>query len=545
MKKKTVTKILSLLLVGAMATGMITGCGEKGKDKQAETGGNQNSEGEFIDYSEGFEEEVTIQIPVYDRAFEGWNPTDNYYTKWVQKEFGDKYNINVEYVAIGRSTEVADYMQMIAAGNAPDIIMNYDMPKIVDYYNEGAVQNISLEELEYYAPTYYDTLKDTIDTYGQVEDKPTFFFGERVPNNYEEVELVRLDWLEKVGMEVPTTFAEREEMAKAWKEAGLGTLGDRVWSTGFIYMYPFIKAGTDEKELAKYLDLTVAPLTWDVTKEYLENYNRLYNEGLYDAEFYLNKEDQDEKADFIAGRTGVYRCRMGANIDVFDSTLANDPNAKFAILPLSSKSPEGTCAYYENPPYGMIMGINADTTAEERAAVWMYLEWLIQPENLFYMQNGIEGETYNLDEDGIAVKVEGYTGEAKLADNMNKDYWCLVKENVVYDTEEKTLKASINQLAPKGYEYIIEDSYEDYMSYKDQGIITPIFTKILESYGEYAADLNAMWQEFYVECITCSPEEFDETYERCCQEYLEGGYQEVLDEKESYIEAGDYISVNK
>ena len=44
----------------------------------------------------------------------------------------------------------------------------------------------------------------------------------------------------------------------------------------------------------------------------------------------------------------------------------------------------------------------------------MFLDWMIQPENLFYLQNGVEGETYTLDADGLAILDSEYSGEAKL-----------------------------------------------------------------------------------------------------------------------------------
>ena len=55
-------------------------------------------------------------------------------------------------------------------------------------------------------------------------------------------------------------------------------------------------------------------------------------------------------------------------------------------------------------PFGLIMGINHESTEEERAAVWMYLEWMSQAENLMFLQNGVEGENYTLDSDGLPVK---------------------------------------------------------------------------------------------------------------------------------------------
>lgn len=565
MTRKGLEKGIALFLTVTMAGGSLAGCitpkssdiesneakteiaTAGAEDAEATTLGKEvtegvTAEGGYTDYSAGFSEKVTIQIPVYDRAFEGWNPTDNYYTRWVQSEFGDKYNVNVEYVAIGRNTEVQDFMQMIAAGNAPDIIMHYDMPQMVNYYSEEALQSINTDEMAYYAPDYYEKLANTIDTYGKLNGENTFFFAERNAIYYNEVELVRKDWLDQVGLDLPTNLAEREEMALSWKEAGLGTLGDKLWTQSFIFQYPFITTN-DETEFATYLDLTVAPFTWEPTKSYLKAYNQMYNEGIYDSEFYLNVQDTDAVADFVSGKTGTLKFRMTSGTDVISTLLANDPAAELAVLDPASLSPDGTAQYYENPPYGLIMGINSTTSDEERAAVWMFLNWMIQPENLFYLQNGIEGETYTM-EDGVAVAIEDYEGEAKCSANGNKDYWSLVQEILDYGDEEKTLKANFNVLAPEGYEYLVEQAYDYSVKNADQGIITPIFQQVVASSSEYSADLNEMWQEFYVACITCAPNDFEALYEKYCQEYLDGGYQEILDEKTSYIESGDFISVN-
>ena len=52
---------------------------------------------------EPFAERVKITVPVYDRSKEGVPAVDdNYWTKWIQENFGDKYNIDVQYVAIPR-----------------------------------------------------------------------------------------------------------------------------------------------------------------------------------------------------------------------------------------------------------------------------------------------------------------------------------------------------------------------------------------------------------------------------------------------------------
>ncbi len=337
--RKKAARSAAVVLAAAMTVGLLAGCGSKGQGNEETSNRTEDGTG-FKDYSEGFPEEVTIQIPVYDRAYEGWDPTDNSYTNWVQTEFGDKYNINAEYVAIGRTTEVQDYMQMIAAQTAPDIIMSYDMPQAVNYYNEDAMQPLDLEEIEYYAPTYYANMKDTVAQYGSLDGENMFFFAERNPVYYSEITLIRQDWLDEVGMDMPTNEAELEEVGRAWKEAGLGTLGNSLITQSFTYEYPYFDDSISEEEYGKYLDLTVAPLTWEPSEKYLKNLNEEYNEGIVDQEFYLNAQDTDWKADFVFGRCGTYKFRIGNTTDVFDSLLANNPDAEVSTLDPGALSPE-------------------------------------------------------------------------------------------------------------------------------------------------------------------------------------------------------------
>ena len=556
MRKQT-KRAAAIVMAAAMTTTLLAGCGGSGSSAAASESaesttseasseastGEAAASGSYTDYSAGFPERVTIQIPVYDRGFENWNVADNYYTQWVQQEFGEKYNVDVEYVAISRSNEVTDYMQMIAAGTAPDIIMHYDMPQAVSYYDEGAMQDIDYDELAFYAPTYWAKMQETIETYGTIDDHQAFIFAERDPYYYNWVTLIRKDWCDQVGMEVPTTWEELQEVLAAWQEAGLGTYNHELIIGSFTYFYPWIEEGTTDEELALYLDLNVAPFTWSATENYLRAFNEMYNAGTLDPNFYLTTDDAMEKGKFVSGECGTYSFYMSNGTDVFTSLLANDPDAEVAILNSTpSIVAEGyTPYYYEYPSYGMIMGINSQSTDEERAAVYMFLEWLSQPENLTYMQYGVEGETYTVGEDGINTLVADYTGEAALSQNQNKDYWCLVVESITYGDEEMDLTANKSLLAPAGYEDLIQQSYDMCKANEDAGLISPIFTSVVESSADYTADLKALWQEAYVACITVAPEDFDATYEEYCQEYLDAGYQDILDEKQELIDAGSVI----
>lgn len=552
-------KTLALGMAAAMTATLLAGCGGSSSSAASSAAASTaestasstaaastaESTGSYTDYSAGFPENVTIQIPVYDRGFENWNPTDNYYTRWIQSEFGDKYNVTVKYVAIARSNEVQDFNQMIAAGNAPTIIFHYDMPAAVNYWSEGAEQPIDLDEVAYYAPTYWDNMKDTIETYGKLDGENAFIFAERDPIYYNWVTLIRKDWLDQVGLDVPTSNEELKTAMQAFKDAGLGVENDPLITKSFTYFYNWIPEGTSDDELAQYLDLNVAPFTWTATKNYLQDMNEKYNAGIVDPEFYLTTDDTLAKGKFVSGQCATYSFYMSSGTDVFSSLLANDPNAEVAVM---GSTASGTVAdgftahYYEYPSYGMIMGINANATAEERAATYMFLDWMSQPDNLKYLQYGEEGKTYNV-VDGINVYNTDYTGDDKLSNNNNKDYWCLVQEVQHYGDEAADLQANKTTLAPAGYDWVVQDAFDLQKKGESGGIITPIFSKAVQATTEYSADLNSLWQEAYVDCVTCSPDEFESKYEEYCQEYLDAGYQEILDEKASLIADGNVLVV--
>ena len=541
--KKFLKRAVALALTVLMGSTSMTGCsGTSGTAPAKSAGSKATATGKLTDYSKGFPNKVTIQIPVYNRGFEGWNAADNYYTKWVQKEFGDKYNVTVKYVPIGRSTEVQDFTQMIAAHTAPSIIFHYDMPQAVNYYSDGAMQDINYDELAFYAPTYWKAMQETIKKYGKIDGHQAFIFADRQPIYYNWVTLIRQDWLDKVGAKMPTNLSELEDVARKWKKAGLGILGDTLISKSFTYEYPFLGTSPSQKELIQYLALNVAPFTWNATKSFLKTKNAEYNEGLIDPEFYLNTEDSLTKGKFVSGKTGTYGFYISNNTDVISSLTANDPKAKVAVLSGTAGVPTGSHPYYyAYPPYGMIMGINADAKPEQRAAVYMFLNWMSQPDNLFYLQHGVKDKTYKLDSDGIATAVAKYSGPEKLSQNNNKDYWCLVQETVSYGDEAKNLKANKVLLAPAGHEDLIQQSYEYSKQTEKYGIVSTIFTKSISSSTEYTSDLAELWKKAYVDCITCKPTEFEAKYKKYSDQYLKAGYKDILAEKQSLFSSGDYL----
>lgn len=553
---KRVKKLLALLLAASLMTVLLGGCQKSDQEvtdskTPAATSDTATTKDEgtkdsvdsqaYPDYTNGFEETVTLRIPVYERGWEGWNPTDNHWTDYVKKNFGEKYNVNVEFVPIGRSTEVVDYKQLLAAGTAPDIIFHYDYPAIVDYYSEGAFQTLDTNEIAHYAPTFWANMGETIEEYGVIDGDQKVVMGDRVElisKNF--VNLIRQDWIEAVGKKMPQSLEELNDLLAAWKEAGLGYKTETLQGRIFINDYQFREYPTPALDRALYSDLFVSGFTWKATEEYLKNMNDQWNNGLISKEFYLDADGSQAKADFLSGKAGIWSLYMySASIQEIENLLANAPEAKLAVLDPKALVPEGKMPqgrYYW--PFGMIFGINVNTTEEVRTAVWMYLEWLSNPEVLFTMQNGYEGTHYTLDENGLPISL-GYKGEERLSNNDNADYWCLVTANKVYGSEEKNELAAINSYGPKGYEYLIQDQINYNKAYAEYYSPDTIFTVPIEALSEYSGDLASLYQELYVEIITSDPSEFDKLYQEAVEEYLDAGFQDILDEKRAAFEAGN------
>jgi len=543
-------KLVVIVLTLVMLFSLLSACSSNGnntpestdKPSAPPTTTNDVVEGAFPDYSAGFPENVTIEIPVYERAFEGWNVADNFYTRWIQKEFGDNNNVTVKYVPIARGNEVQDFQQLLAAHKAPDIVFHYDMPQQIAYYSEEVLQPINYDEIANYAPTYWGNMSSTIEQYGTINDEKIFFFASR-PDADNFLTLIRKDWVEQVGMKLEdlTSLEKYNEMLVKWKEAGLGVTSGNLVRNNFNYNYAFRDWPIVPEERALYSDLAVADLTSVATERYLKNLNYQYNNGLLDKEFYLRDDDNKVKSEFVSGRTGTYATYLASNSDVITATLANNPTAEFAILPPTAMVPEGLKpqgrAYW---PFGFIMGINYETPEIERIAVWKFLEWMSQPDVLFFLQNGVEGENYTLDADGLAVKNLEFTGESILSMNNNKDYWALVTESAQYPDAELNKKSQIRNWGPVGYESLIETHLQYYADTAQYRTPDALFTDVVGTVAEYKADLNELFQELYIKIVTSPEADFATLYEAAKKTYLDAGYQEILDEKQGIIEKGNF-----
>lgn len=558
-------KTLSSVLCAVIVTGIITGCGGTGEtggsavQPPAKTESARNEGAAGMEAWQPFAERVKITVPVYDRSKEGYPAVDdNYWTKWIQSEFGEKWNIDVEYIAIPRNDVMTKYNLLIVGKETPTIMMEYDYPKVAQWANDGAMQPYDIEAFARTAPTYYQKMVDNKQlNYTELNGETYFVLSERpyYDAGYTYATFYRADWLDALGMETPENFEDYCKVLEAAAEAGLTDTAPLSWglpANAYAENFSYRPHPVDEVEWVMHSSLGTASLPWEPTKKMLRRLNGLYHRGIISGEFDLEVydggagTDSQMKTDFINGKSFQYSGYLSANVDWLKAFYDNNPDARLGVLSAYTGYRGVEPGIVEHPinradnPFGMIIGFSSLASEDELKAAWMLMEWMCQEDVLFILENGIEGVTFEYDEDGVPIVNGDYRGKEMLNHNNNIDMTCLVHASKVVGTVEQSIK----QITPTG---IPQDFYEELVAlYKETREIAdngwaysdPVFAVAIESESEYSATLLSLWQEYYAQLVKCTPDRFDSLYDELSRKYLDAGYQEIMDERLAAYQAG-------
>ena len=272
--RKNLQRVFALALTGAMMAGTVSAFAAE--------------EATGMDSWTAFEETVELAIPVYDRGAEGVpDVSNNYWTQWIQENFGDQYNINVTFVPITRSDVMTDYALLAAAEDLPTVLMEYDYPKVAQWAADGYLTTIDLDEFAKVAPTYYQSMVDNNQLiYTALGDETYFAMAERPYYNttYRYQTWVRMDWLREVGYDhVPETREEWVDAMTKIKEAGICEYpgGGFMIGNGSDQTQPWRTYPMDETEWAIHGDYNILPLGWEPNYKLLKRIILEYRVGIH------------------------------------------------------------------------------------------------------------------------------------------------------------------------------------------------------------------------------------------------------------------------
>jgi putative aldouronate transport system substrate-binding protein len=487
---------------------------------------------------------VAITVEVFDRGTSGGrsNPTNNNWTKWIQEKLLKDENIAVTFVAVPRSEEVAGLNNLIAAGNPPDICLTYSNELLINYQQQGGLFDM--------AP-YVNTLLKDLNAY--LGPDPTFLGRSLISRKQDQSTgaiyaipsrrsilarhntFIRKDWLDKLGLPLPSTTEEFFNALAAFKENDPGNVGKErlipfitnrvVQQHAGILLGSFVDPNLSAKE--RWIN-TIGEFEFLLPgqKEGFRFLNRMYNAGLIDRDFPLYPDDE---AIYDVAKSGIVGA-IGANWDIGPGILLelkkSIPTAELvAIDPFKNAAGKTVKTAYD--PEGIYFFIPKSSKNPE--AAMRYANWLGRYENYMFLQFGSEGIVHE--------KVDGIP-KIKMVDdipplwiqnsNLNMDYAFNMNGVELGDSEKNIRYLALGNpdLDPK---YILS-AYDIAMT---NAVPVPIIipSSPLTASGPYMQTLTDKAYVFYGEVITARPTDFDRVWNVGAAEWLASGGQVIIDER--------------
>jgi putative aldouronate transport system substrate-binding protein len=557
-------KVLSLLLAGSMVVSMAA-CGTDGDGGQQGVGvptgevNQQTYEGDHNEIQGGSSAELTdgkfaetrhITVEVYDRGNDGGSdPTDNMYTDYIKAGMLADHNVEVEFVAVPRWTEVDEINNLLAAGTAPDICLTYSYPTIQTYADMGGV--IDLQNLVVDNKNDLPHLWDWLGTSNMYWDKSVTdgtlwaLEGKRANNN-RIVTYVRQDWLDALGLQAPTTRAEFYDMLCAFRDNASTLLGadankmipfscssDIGWRAALLIESMMDPNITDKEFYVNGFD--DRKLTQNGAKEAGRILNQWYNEGLMMEGFALT-ESSDEDSYMKAGYVGAfmhnwdYPFRNGE--DSINANLARlvGPDAKFVAVDCFEAS-NGQYIKYCDSTAGD-RKIFFPTTNDEPLASLLYLDWISDPAHIQYLQCGDEGVTHTVNADG-SFSFMAATGAAIMNSGQNIDM-TITCNGLCLSTPELTTLSLANNYPPCDPADVAQAN-----AVANNGKKPTKNSKItsIEAETGMGEALNAKRDQIWALSVTAPVDQFDAVWDENMAEYLAAGGQAIIDERTQAWEA--------
>jgi len=479
-------------------------------------------------------EEITVMIWDRGTAAPGSTNEDNVLTQWIQEQVLAACNVKVNYMAVPRSGSDDKLNVMMAGGTAPDIVFTYDANIFGNYAANGGLTDLT-EAYANNGSTISSTIGE-IQYMGMYEDKQYAIMKRRGTQMPRHVAYIRKDWLDALGMAVPTNQEELIAALRAFKEKNPGNVENVIpWAMG---------GNPDtEKFYLNFVGSYVSKMSERDSYLYSESYkalangavegfrvmNQLYNEGLINKDFATDTTAELFNQNVSAGNVGFLLADSTQIWSLMETLETNVPGAEFvAVNPFAS--PEGEYINPTEPLYGMYIMVPA-TSSEKVNACVKYLNWLADPENA-------ENVAYGPDHERNAAGVPIYPTAEHITEKAypgNFGDYNIVTDHFAY-TDSKD--GVVSQWAESNTAWAETDWFSNFYDVIKLNQFTyPTYPVVLESETTYGSNLRTAAIAYAYTLITCDSAKFDETQKAEYDKLVAAGLQTVLDERAAYYDA--------
>ncbi len=408
-------KFLALLLTCMIASSALAACnsGSTGSSSGTESSGAASSEAESSgeesgstsagltsDVVNGETNQQTYPLTEETVTLTYWYPNagsmaeladfnDSYFFKWYE----ELTNVHIDFIVPAAGSEAEAFQLLFASDSMPDMVYSYPNQTTYSYRagQDKAIEDgyfIDIAEYLDYAPNYLswlanndDLRKASYSDTGKLYGMWGVWSGMDSEHTYADYGLaIRQDFLDKVGMEVPTTYSEWEAVLTAFKDE-LGIQAP-LYTSKFGIDQGEMMAGYDTAPYWYQRDgvIQYGPMD-DGYRDYLVMMHDWYEKGLLDPDFATRSSsgvtaDNDMILNDKVGALTDYGTRLG---DTYVSRGATNTDFNLVGAPQPTKDPDDPTyvepAYRDNTYTMMVSGVcnsvSADSENIELAVRWL------------------------------------------------------------------------------------------------------------------------------------------------------------------------------
>ena len=498
-----------------------------------------------------FTETRHITVEIFNRNNDGGSdPTNNVWTTWIKQQMLERYNVEVEYKSVVRFPENEMIGPLLADHDAADVSYTYNSGAVQSYAamldENGEPGIINLAPLvEEYKDLLPDLIKleNGIDNLYYAQDPTTkalyWFEGVRA-ETARITTFIRKDWLDTLGLALPTTEEEFYNCLVAFRDNAEKLLGENAakmipyttstdigWRNDLMSVSYVADDITDETLFVYGFD--DRHLLYPGYKEGIRTLNKWYNEGLVWKDFALYNDSTVEDDNMKAGYVGAfqhnwdYPFRNGE--DSINNNLSRNvgEGAMFVACDCFPNN-AGITRKFLGAAVGSDRKIFFPATNKEPLASLLYVNFISSEEAIKFLQTGIEGVNHILHDDG-AYEIIAATGDNIQNSGMNIDYTMTC--NGLYLGEATALSTALN------YPGIPGDVVAKANEYGKNNGRFPYHYNVgtLESEIELGTSLASKRDEILTKAVTASVEDFDKVFDEGMEDYLNMGGQDIIDER--------------
>ena len=508
MKKKYAKRLLSAVLASAMAAAMLSGCGASGSSAATDDAAASEASADTA-------KESGTETASSDEDIEIWNTNTGYLPVEAGSEL---YNYYKELIGVGivqpyvewngGQTYLEQLNLRIAAGDMPDMFAPYNGNEI-ELIKSGALLDLT-DLLPEKAPNLWNLIPEEVWDAVKAND-PTgqnrIYVIPQVISYGRNGAMIRKDWLDNLGLDMPTTQEEFVEVLRAFKnddpngngiadEIPTGGRAEARWMGQLFGQYGIAMwEGYPQWDIYDG-ELTYSAVTQNM-KDCLEWMSGLYAEGLLDPETLLNdKAAWDGKIN--SGVVGIWE-HLPQESYRYAENIYEGTGVKPEIAILPAISAPGYEGFYTKRQMNGGTFVVANTDDETKIDNIMKILNAYGDQDLWMdFYNGVEG-MHSETVDGVTMRLaDDPTTQQVLVlnpyDNIaSSDFMTDVLSLQLTDDRAWAVSQSIeniqelqNYVKDFAGDGISDSIYSDYPDIQNRTLYIEYATKIIT--GEYSID---------------------------------------------------------